>query len=1017
MIDAAASGQADEGKLSGSRPGLESVRKLGRSVDEVRARIHDDLRGILEGELLFEPIERAPYAHDASLYEIDPLGVVVPRTRDDVVSLVKYAAENAIPLHARGAGTGLAGETLGSGLVIDFSRHFRRVVAIESDRVIVQPGVVLDVINAQLAPLGRRIGPDPSHSESRTIGGMVGLDAAGIRSLRYGTTADHVRKLAVVFANGETADLGFEPWPSTEDEPTNYKDHVIRKLGTLYRRQCDLIARRTPRSPRNRAGYALGEAAKAVGIDLARLVVGSEGTLALVTEVTLQTVAIPQAQAAAVLPFGRIGDAADAVVDCLAFGPSACELFDWRSLSLARDVLPALRPWIAEAAESALAVEFDGDDPDEVLERLRGLVRKLERKGLLVAEPVEATRRADCDVVLGLRKAITPPLMRMKGAGRPVPFMEDVAVPPEQLGEFLRRLQRVLKSFEVSWTVYAHAGDGQLHIRPFLDLRDPVDVAKLEPMATEVVEEALALGGSISGEHGCGLARTQFVRRQSGDLFHAFREVKDAFDPYNLLNPGKVVGDDPHLMTRHLKPLAPPDPETTLEAEAAPPPAIVPALRWRELTLIEQSSSCNGCGACRTQEPTLRMCPSFRALRTEAASPRNQANLIRQIASGAIDPRLWGSEEMKANADLCIHCTACRSECPAGVDISSLMIEAKAAYVEIHGLAPIDWFLSRVDLWAKLASRFPITVNAVLRNRFSRWLIERSFGLSRLRSLPRARRTPFVRRAERLGLTRARPQAPGPRVAYFVDVFANHFDQELGESVVGVLRHAGVNVFVPRRQRGSGMPALVAGDLDHARELALANLRVLSDAVRDGYTVVCSEPTAALMLRVEYLKLTDDLDAELVAENTMDVGQYLAGLEARGQLPAPVLPLHAKVGYHQPCHLRSLGVGTPGLDLIRTIPELDAEFIDRGCSGMAGTFGLARKNFRTSLRAGRGLLSRLHDDDIELGVTECGACRMQMEQGITKRTIHPIKLLGLSYGLNPSLLHKIRDPKSRREIS
>jgi Fe-S oxidoreductase len=254
-------------------------------------------------------------------------------------------------------------------------------------------------------------------------------------------------------------------------------------------------------------------------------------------------------------------------------------------------------------------------------------------------------------------------------------------------------------------------------------------------------------------------------------------------------------------------------------------------------------------------------------------------------------------------------------------------------------------------------------------------------------------------------------------VAYFVDVFANHFDQELGESVVGVLRHAGVNVFVPRRQRGSGMPALVAGDLDHARELALANLRVLSDAVRDGYTVVCSEPTAALMLRVEYLKLTDDLDAELVAENTMDVGQYLAGLEARGQLPAPVLPLHAKVGYHQPCHLRSLGVGTPGLDLIRTIPELDAEFIDRGCSGMAGTFGLARKNFRTSLRAGRGLLSRLHDDDIELGVTECGACRMQMEQGITKRTIHPIKLLGLSYGLNPSLLHKIRDPKSRREIS
>jgi FAD/FMN-containing dehydrogenase/Fe-S oxidoreductase len=1000
-------------------------------VDENRARIHDDLRGILGGELLFEPIERAPYAHDASLYEIDPLGVVVPRNREDLAALVRYAAEQSIPLHPRGAGTGLAGETLGPGLVVDFSRHFRRIVEIGADHVVVQPGVVLDVLNARLAPLGRKIGPDPSHSESRTIGGMVGLDAAGIRSLKYGTTADHVRGLSVVFANGEAAEVGFEPWPLPDDEPDSFKELVVRKLGTIYRRQVDLFARRRPKSRRNRAGYALGDAASPVGVDLARLLVGSEGTLALVTEITLKTVPMPRARAVVVLPFGRLGDAASAVVECLKDRPSACELFDWRSLRLARDVLPAMRPWIAEGAESALVVEFDGDDPAEVIERLRGLSRRVERSGRLVGEPVEAVRSADCDFLLGLRRLITPSLMRMKGPSRPVPFMEDIAVPPEALAEYLRRLQDILKSFEVSWTLYAHAGDGQLHIRPFLDMGDPLDVAKLEPMATAVLDAALDLGGSISGEHGCGLARTQFLRRQSGDLFHAFREVKDAFDPYNLLNPGKVVGDDPHLMTRHLKPVArpvvEPPPEATppqgiagLEPVPDPSPTpevLVPALRWRDLTILEQASACNGCGTCRTQEPTLRMCPTFRALRDEAASPRNQANLLRQIATGALDPRLWGSEEMKANADLCIHCTSCRSECPAGVDISSLMVEAKAAYVEIHGLAPSDWFLSRVDLWSKMASRLPLTWNALLRNRFARWLIERSFGLSRHRSLPRARRTPFLRRAERLGLTKPRPQAPGPRVAYFVDVFANHFDQELAESVVGVLRQAGVNVHVPRRQRGSGMAALVVGDLDHARELALANLRVLGDVVRDGYTVVCSEPTAALMLRREYLKLTDDLDASLVAQNTMDVGQYIAGLGARGLLPEPKHPLHARVGYHQPCHLRSLDVGTPGLDLIRTIPELEVEFIDRGCSGMAGTYGLARKNFRTSLRAGRGLLNRLQDDDIEIGATECGACRMQMEQGITKRTLHPIKLLGLSYGLNPSLLRHFRDPKPRLSIS
>ena len=350
----------------------------------------------------------------------------------------------------------------------------------------------------------------------------------------------------------------------------------------------------------------------------------------------------------------------------------------------------------------------------------------------------------------------------------------------------------------------------------------------------------------------------------------------------------------------------------------------------------------------------MRMCPTFRASGHEAATPRAKANLIRQVASGSVDPRLWGTEEFRENAELCVHCNLCRSECPSGVDVSSLMLEAKAAYVENHGLSSSAWALSRIEYWARLASRIPSLTNALFASTPARWVLERVAGLSRHRKLPKLRRTPFVRRAAKLGLGKARPHATGPRVVYFVDVFANYFDQELAEAVVAVLHQAGVNVYVPASQRGSGMGALVAGDIDHARELALTNLRVLGNAVRDGYSVVCSEPTAALMLRQEYLKLTDDLDASLVAENTLEVGQYLSGLDSRGLLPRPEHPLRARVGYHQPCHLRALGVGTPGLDLIRGIPELDVEFIDRGCSGMAGTFGLARTNFRTSLRAGAG---------------------------------------------------------------
>ena len=985
-------------------------------MDERRARIHDDLRGIIAGDLLFRPVERGPYARDSSLYEIDPLGVVVPRSRDDLRTLLRYASEHAIPVHPRGAGTGLAGESLGPGLVVDFSRYLRRVVEIGADYVVVQPGVVLDRLNTQLAPMGRKIGPDPGGAESCTVGGMIGGNSAGSRSLRYGVTADHVRELRILFANGEDATLAPEPWPSPDDMAADFKTVVARRVALHLRWHADLIARSSPRLPRNRAGYALASVATPDGMNLARLVVGSEGTLALVTEATLATVPIPAASLVVLLAFRRLADAADAVRDCLEDGPASCDLVDWRRLSLARETSDIYRSWIPEVAEAALVVEFDGDDPAALQKTARALADRLRRRHQLVAVPVEATRRVDCDLLMNLRRVVAPLLWRTPAPERPVPLIEDVAVPVSALREYVAALQVVLRHHDVNWTLHAHAGHGQVHARPFLDMANPADAAKLEPLSREVHELAISLGGTISGEHGCGLVRSQFIKAQYGELAAVFKEIKYAFDPLNILNPGKVVCDDPHLLTRHLRrPIPPPVDIATISQGALP--VLNEPLNWIGRSRADHLTACNGCGDCRSQEPHLRMCPSFRAMRAEAASPRAQATVLHQIATGVLDPKTWGSEELRANAGLCVHCQLCREECPAGVDVSSLMVEAKAAYVENHGLTPNDWMLSRVETWSKWASRLPLASNALLASRPTRWALERLFGLSRHRLIPKAQRWPFLGRAERRGWTRPSPQTKGPRVAYFVDLFANYFDQELALSVVEVLRHAGVNVYVPKGQRGCGMPSLVAGDLDHARGLLLRNLRVLANAVRDGYTIVCSEPTAALMLRQESLRLTDDLDAALVAENTMDIGQYLAGLVARGQLAPPDVPVHAKVGYHQPCHLRALGVGTPGLDLIRTIPGLEVEFIDRGCSGIAGTFGLSRRNFRNSLRAGRGLRSRLKDPDIELGATECGACRMQMEQGSTKRTLHPIKLLAMAYGMDPGLRLKFKDPKPRHVLS
>jgi FAD/FMN-containing dehydrogenase/Fe-S oxidoreductase len=1025
-------------------------------VDERRARIFDDLRGVVHGELCFEPLERAVYAHDASLYEIDPLGAVMPRDADDVVQVVRYAAENRLPIHVRGAGSDTGGGSLGPGLVLDLGRHLRKIVEIGPETVVVEPGVVPELLNAHLAPLGRRLEPVPCESSVATLGGLIAVDAAGARSLRYGSLGDHVARLRAVLAHGEVADLGFEPWPAFESEPADSKAVIVKKLYALFKSSQARLQKLAAAAPRNRAGYRLDRAASEQGIDLGKLVAGSEGTLAIVLQAQLRTVPVPPVQGVLLLPFTGLGDAAAFVSEIveLALLPSSCDLFDRRSLSLAREADASIRSWIDEPAEAVLCVEFEGEDAELVQDKLRLVSDRAKKKRELASDPFWTTKRAECERALSWRRLIEPLVMRLRPRLRPTSFVDDIAVPLERLSPVVQKLQAVLQQQNLTWAFDAYAGEGRIRLRPFLDLSDPGDRAKLEPLARRFCDVVWEAGGTIASAQGWGLARTQFLRQQCGELVPVFREIKDAFDPENQLNPGKVIGDDPHLLLRDLKvyprlvatqEIMPEPPSSWLRAKGEPAgpreapadvlegvevdsaksaeptvPAAVdihPALRWPELSLIDTALACNACGACRTLDPALRMCPSFRGSHREAASPRAQANLVRQLLAGEIDPRLWGAEEFNANADLCIHCKQCRTECPSGVDVSSLMLEAKAAYVEKHGLPTRDWISSRIELWARLGSQFPPLFNSLMSRRGVRWLLERLLGLSRRRVLPPVRAVSFTRRAARLGLNKPRPQQTGPRVVYFVDVFANYFDQELAEAVVAVLRNAGVNVYVPARQRASGMSYLVVGDIEHARDSALANLRVLANAVRDGYTVICSEPTAALMLRQEYVKLTEDLDAELVAANTMDVGHYLMGLAGRGQLPEPNEPLNAKVGYHQPCHLRALNVGTPGMDLLRSVLQLDVEFINRGCSGMGGTYGLARDRFWTSLRAGRGLLKRLRDGDIEIGATECAACRIQMEQGQTKRTLHPIKLLSLGYGLNPALRQHFKDSKRRHVIS
>lgn len=982
-------------------------------MDQQRERIQADLRGLLLGEVFCDDPFVEMYASDASIYEVRPLGIVRPRGLADVRSTLRYAAEQGIPAHARGAGTGLAGESIGPGLVIDFSSGMRRIVSVDSESVTVQPGVVLGQLNRYLAAFGRQFGPDPATGSVTTMGSVLALDNSGSNWLRYGSARRHVQSLHIVLADGETFEAARHP--VTDDpavDPVPRRREIVRRLADLIEREQAVIQAHRPKAWVNRCGYHLYDVLDGGQLDLARLLVGSEGTLALITQAKLATQPIPKHRGIVLVFFDRLESAAVAAGEAQSLNLVACDLIDRRILSLARDLDPRYARAIPRDAEAMLLVEQQGDDEREVIESLNQVVIRWQRRRRLAFAFHQALAPEDYDAFRRLARRVSPTLYRVQGAWRPTPFIEDVAVPPETLPDFLAKLQNILKTHQVTASFFAHAGHGQLHVRPFLNLADQADVAKMQGLAEELYEEVLKVGGTISGEHGSGLSRSWFLKRQFGPLYDVFREVKRMFDPQNLLNPGKVFADVPQPLTKNLRSFHTAGIIMEAGEQAAPPPtngstAEAPVkpielhLIWND-RLPGEANLCNGCGRCRTQSPDTRMCPIFRFAPAEEASPRAKANLMRSIISGHLDPALLAKDELKAIADLCVNCHQCHLECPAGVNIPKLMVEAKAQYVAASGLGTTDWLLTRLDKFSGWLSAFSTVANYALHQRWTRWLLEKTLGIAQGRKLPRVSSASFLRRAEKRRLTRP-TRRTGGKVLYFVDLYANWYDVQLAEALVTVLEHNNLAVYVHPNQQASGMARVSIGDVERARKQAGRNIRILAEAVRQGYEIVCTEPSATLCLTHEYLHLRDDDDARLVAGHTFDACDYLWRMHESGRLELNFKPLNLLLGYHMPCHLRALEVGSPGENLLKLITGVTVRRIERGCSGMAGTYGLKRENYRSSLRAGWGLITAMRDPAIQLGATECSSCKMQMEQGTTKPTIHPIKVLAYAYGLMPEI--------------
>ncbi|MEQ8210591.1 MAG: anaerobic glycerol-3-phosphate dehydrogenase subunit C [Lacipirellulaceae bacterium] len=1008
-------------------------------LDADRLRIEQDLRGQIEGEVRCDDLFVQLYASDASIYEVRPLGVVRPRSLKDIVATVKYAAANEISLHARGSGSGLAGESLGQGLILDFSRFYKRYQAETENTIRIHSGLVLDQLNEHLARKGHVLGPDPANHQVTTVGGMAGVDAAGSRWRQFGSMRDRLLEVEAVLADGQVIQLArrtnSDELATRESNPAAFLAAGVKRIVADYAAEIEEYQKKN-QSLVNRSGYRLTDLVFDDGVDLLNLLAGSEGTLALFTKLTLRTSPLPKHVGSVLFFFNSMDRTAEAAAALSELEPLACDLMDRRHLSLARQEDPRYELLIPAAAEAVLLVEQTAETRDALRESLSKVKDYLIREKRLAENAYVAEDSHDHEMLRQLASRYVPTLYRLKGATRPIPFVEDIAVPPLAVPNYFRQIQKALNEHHVTASLFGHVGHGQLHIRPFLDLSNKEDVAKMQPLAEQLYEEAWAVGGTISGEHGDGLSRTPYLGNQYGPLMNAFRDIKQLFDPDGILNPGKKVFPSTNSITANLRRVSypllerlrtgsesaeavsaqqPDKPEVGESADAAPP-RIELQLDWQPEEMTRAARMCNGCAACRTQEESTRMCPIFHVSTREEASPRAKANLARGVLTGTLPPETVLEDACKEVADLCIHCHMCRKECPAEVDIPKLMVEAKASHVATNGLRFDDWAMIRIDRLCRLASRIPSIANWALSNRITRWMLDKTLGIAQGRKLPYLQRGSFLQAAASRKLHRPQ-RTTGEKVLLFVDTYANYCDTELANALVAVLEHNGISVFVPKNQRESAMPMISQGVLAPARQIAEDNVALLSEAVRQGYKIISPEPSAVLAIIQEYPQILGaDSDAAMLAEHTFEACHYLWKLHQRGKLQLNFQPTDLTVGYHMPCHVKALDVGHPAANLLELIPGVRVRPLEKGCSGMAGLYGVKRKNYRRSLRMGLPLITELRHGEYQAGVTECSTCRLQMEQGAPIPTVHPVKVLALAYNLMPELQDLLSRPDERLRV-
>jgi len=951
------------------------------------ARIGDSalaarMRNELEGEVIFDAFGRGRYSTDASIYQIEPIGVVVPRNEQDIVRAIQIAGDEGIPVLPRGGGTSQIGQTVGTALVVDTSKYLNQVREFdpESRSICVEPGMVLDQLNKFLKPHGLFYPVDVSTGNRATLGGMTGNNSCGARSIRYGNMVHNVQAIDTILADSSVAHFA----DLSHTTQHGYSAELIQKLTELGQREAKEIEHRFPQLLRRVGGYNINEVIDSDTANFARLLVGSEGTLAFFTRLQLELQPIPPQKVLGVCHFPTFHAAMDSAQHIVKLDPSAVELVDRTMIDLSREI-PMFRNtvdrFVQGEPDALLLVEFAGDDRNQQLGKLKQLVELMGDLGFpgAVVEVLEPDFQT---AVWEVRKAGLNIMMSMKGDGKPVSFIEDCAVQLEDLAEYTDRLTRVFEKYGTTGTWYAHASVGCLHVRPILNMKDEGGAKKMRAIMEETLEIVQQYKGSHSGEHGDGLARSEFHERMFGArMVRAFEEVKRAFDPAGILNPGKIV-HAPRMDDRSLFRYGP-------EYQVEP---METTLDWSEWGGFGSAvEMCNNNGACRKADVGV-MCPSYRVTRDEQHLTRGRANTLRLAISGQLGTDALISDAMYDTMALCVSCKGCKRECPTGIDMAKMKVEFLHHYRKHHRLPLKDRLIAYLPRYAWFAARLSFIFN--LRDRVPglAWLSEKLLGLSARRTLPQWRADYFDDKQESVTTRRG----DNGEVVLLVDTFNRYYEPENARAAQAVLAAAGYQVQLVQPLDGghplcSGRTFLSAGLVDEARVEARRMLDALKPYVERGVPVIGLEPSCLLTLRDEFRSMLPGDETSALSERAMLLEEFLAQQYEAGKLQLKLKPLSTRRAIvHGHCHQKAFDTMAAMRQTLALIPDLEVEIIDSGCCGMAGAFGYEARYYPVSMEmAELSLLPavRVASDDT-LVIANGTSCRHQIHDGAQRKSLH-----------------------------